>query len=343
MRSPEPLAKLVVGRYDAAETVALTIERMIVKISPFSSPGQFYRGNLHTHSTLSDGARTPAEVVGDYRSRGYDFISLTDHFLPNAHFRKGEPGFIRVTDTRPFDTDDFVTILGAEVHGPAMANGEMWHLVAVGLPVDFAELQPEETGPQVVRRAWDAGAWVSLAHPYWNAVSDVDALAVVDTIHAVEVYNHASEAGILRGWGFQTAETLLNTGHRVQLNAADDAHFKHPDDTFGDAFGGWVQVKAESLEPEALVAALKAGAYYSSTGPEIHDIELTETTVRITSSPVKRVILTGAGAVSRKSFGDGQTCVELELPSREKTPYVRVTVFDDNGGVAWSNPIWPED
>lgn len=314
-----------------------------MKSLPFAVPGQFYRGNLHTHSTMSDGARTPEEVVGDYRSRGYDFISLTDHFLPNAHFRKGEPGFIRVTDTRPFDSDDFVTILGAEVHGPAMANGEMWHLVAVGLPLDFPELGEGETGPEVARRARAAGAWVSLAHPYWNAVSDADAQEVLDTIDAVEVYNHASEVGIVRGWGFQTAETLLNQGHRVQLNAADDAHFKHSLGTFLDAFGGWVQVKAESLEPSALVAALKAGHYYSSTGPELHNIELDGNIIRVTSSPVARVMVTGKGAVSRRQYGTDLTEAELDLPGFDKTPYVRVAVMDADGRMAWSNPIWRED
>jgi hypothetical protein len=80
---------------------------------PFAKPGQFYRGNLHAHSTRSDGGRTPDQVLTDYQSRGYDFISLTDHFLPNDHFRKGEPGFITVSNTRDFEMDGFVTILGA--------------------------------------------------------------------------------------------------------------------------------------------------------------------------------------------------------------------------------------
>lgn len=31
-------------------------------LAPFSAPGRFWRGNLHTHSTLSDGALSP-EVV----------------------------------------------------------------------------------------------------------------------------------------------------------------------------------------------------------------------------------------------------------------------------------------
>lgn len=53
--------------------------------------------------------------------------------------------------------------------------------------------------------------------------------------------------------------------------AADDAHFQ-PQDPSGRA--AWVQVRAESLDPAALLTALKAGHYYASTGPEIHAIRL---------------------------------------------------------------------
>ena len=34
-----------------------------MRIPPFSTPGRFWRGNLHTHSNRSDGALTPERVV----------------------------------------------------------------------------------------------------------------------------------------------------------------------------------------------------------------------------------------------------------------------------------------
>lgn len=307
---------------------------------PFDKPGRFYRGNLHTHSTRSDGKRTPEQVVNDYRARGYDFISLTDHFLPASRFRKDEPGFVTVSDTRDFNSDDFVTILGAEVHGPAMENGEMWHLVAVGLPLDFEELRAGETGPEVARRAREAGAFVGLAHPYWNATSETDALSVVDVIHSVEIYNHTCEVEFARGYGLHQAEMLLGKGHRVNLYAADDAHFKHQRGTFTDAFGGWVMVRAESLAPDALLDALKAGAFYSSTGPEIHDIAIEGDTIRVACSPVEDIVVSGRGATFRKTHESSLVAFEAQLPDPEASPYVRVTIVDANGRSAWSNPIW---
>lgn len=309
-------------------------------MNPFTKPGSFFRGNLHSHSSRSDGGRTPEQVIGDFRDRGYDFMSLTDHFLPNAMFRKDEEGFITITDTRHLDSDDFVTILGAELHGPAMENGELWHMVAVGLPIDFAPLGENETGPEVFRRAKDAGAWLSLAHPHWNTVSENDALAVIDLIDSVEVYNHASEVSVRRGWGMHHADVLLNKGYMVQQNAADDNHFNKPAMlAFVDGFGGWVQVKSESLDAGSLVAALKRGDYYSSTGPEIIDVQLSDSTVKVRCSPALQVVVHSHGSWDRIAFGFNLCEAELELPEPGKGDWIRVTVVDQHGKLAWTNPI----
>ncbi|MBI3543374.1 MAG: hypothetical protein HY075_08900 [Deltaproteobacteria bacterium] len=38
---------------------------------------QFYRGNVHTHTTRSDGNMDPVGVIGWYKSHGYDFLAVT--------------------------------------------------------------------------------------------------------------------------------------------------------------------------------------------------------------------------------------------------------------------------
>ena len=45
----------------------------------FNEQGRFYRGNLHCHTTQSDGRATPAQRVMEYKAAGYDFLALTDH------------------------------------------------------------------------------------------------------------------------------------------------------------------------------------------------------------------------------------------------------------------------
>ncbi len=38
-----------------------------------------YKGNLHTHTTHSDGRMNPHQVVDTYHELGYDFLAITDH------------------------------------------------------------------------------------------------------------------------------------------------------------------------------------------------------------------------------------------------------------------------
>ena len=109
----------------------------------FTTPGRFFKGNLHTHSNRSDGALEPEAVCAAYREAGYDFLALTDHFLRQYGFP--------IVDTRPFRTNAFTTILGAEVHAPATSLGELWHLLAVGLPDNLAPTAAGETGPELAR------------------------------------------------------------------------------------------------------------------------------------------------------------------------------------------------
>src|SRR5580658_9209288 len=98
-------------------------------ITPFSTPGRFWRGNLHTHSTLSDGGLAPEAVIAAYRRVGYDFLQLSEHFVENF----GWP----IADTRALRANDFTTLIGAELHAMGTSVGELWHILAVGLPFDF--------------------------------------------------------------------------------------------------------------------------------------------------------------------------------------------------------------
>ncbi len=296
-------------------------------LAPFAAPGRFYKGNLHTHSTASDAVRDAETVCAVYRENGYDFLALTDHFLPKYGFP--------ITDTRPFRTNAFTTILGAEVHAPKTELGELWHILSVGLPLDFPPTPPTETGPELAARCAAAGAYVAIAHPAWYGLTIADAESVLPAAHAVEIYNHGSHVGEDRGDGWGLFDALLARGHRLAACATDDAHFK-----CGDYFGGWVMVKSESLAPEALVAALRAGHNYSSQGPDIYAIEVTEDAIRVECSPASTVMLLGRGTAGKAVFGTDMRQASLPLDIIRKGGYGRVVVVDADGKRAWSNPFW---
>ena len=302
-------------------------------LSAFSAPGRFHRGNLHTHSALSDGCLDPAEVCRRYKAEGYDFISLTDHFVG----RYGYP----IADTRAFRDARFTTIPGAELHSGTMQNGELWHLLAVGLSDDFAPpnapgflpVEDQETGPELARRARDAGAFVAIAHPHWSGLTLADALSI-EAAHSVEIYNHGCAVGCDREGGGHVLDLMLSQGRDLSLIATDDAHFTEP-----DHFGGWVMVKADENDPDALLAALKRGDFYSSQGPEIRAVDLTEDAVIVETTAVSSVIVQGHGSAATATHGTSMTRSAVPRARVAASPWLRVTVIDAAGRRAWTNPF----
>ena len=300
----------------------------------FTAKGRFWRGNLHTHSTRSDGVLSPEEVCRRYKAEGYDFMALTDHFV-------GAYGY-PIVDTVPMRDAGFTTILGAELHSGAMANGELWHILAVGLPAEFAPsnspsfvpVAGQETGAEIAARAVAAGAFVAIAHPQWSGLTLADARTIT-AAHAVEIYNHGCAMGCDRPDGFAIADLLLTEGRKLTLSATDDAHFSEP-----DHFGGWVMVKAEANEPEALLSALKAGHFYSSQGPELRDVRIEGGKLIVECSAVSSIVALGWGTGAKAVHGHSMTRGEVPLDRLNNSPWIRAAVIDAAGKRAWSNPIW---
>ena len=173
--------------------------------------------------------------------------------------------------------------------------GEMWHILAVGLPVDFAPTAADETAAQLAARAMAAGAYVAVAHPNWYALTERD-IANLGMVDAIEVINGTAIDHNDHADSWAVADVMLGRGQRYLVCATDDFHGK-PERL--DFARGWVQVKSETLEPAALLAALKAGYYYSSNGPEIYDLQVTPgEKVTVQCSPADRVFVTGRGSKS---------------------------------------------
>jgi hypothetical protein len=295
---------------------------------PFDKPGRFFRGNLHTHSTRSDGRKSPEKVAQFYREMGYHFLAITDHFME----RYGFP----ITDTSLYWSENFITLLGAELHAGHIENGEIWHILAVGLPGDFAPSTASESGPHLARRALDSGAFVAAAHPAWYGLSEADVLSL-GAIHAIEIINGISADHNDRLDSWYMVDRLAAMGHRYSACATDDAHFH---ERHQDLLRGWVWVKAEALTPQAILTALKDGQYYSSTGPQIFDVQVVRgERVTFRCSPADHVVLTGKGSEAASIHGNGMIEGEIVL-RRWNSPYCRLTVRDRHGERAWTNVIW---
>ena len=271
----------------------------------------------------------PEQVIAAYRSAGYDFLVLTDHFEARWGWT--------VTDTAAARDDGFTTLTGAELSSTDWDDEDVFWINAIGLPADFAAPGPGEPHAAAIARAAEAGAYNVLLHPGLTNLLDFDALPLAH-LHAVETYNvNAALSWPDQAEGRYAVDALLARGHRLHVTVGDDAHWHHA----GDRFGAWVEVRAERLTPDALLDALKAGAYYSTQGPRIEDVRVDADRVHVTCTPSRAVALTGIhGWRSDVALGD-PTLREATLDlGRLRSPYWRLTVTDADGRRAWTNPAW---
>jgi len=295
-----------------------------VNANPFSAPGRFFKGNLHAHTTQSDGRLSPEDLVALYRDRGgYDFLAITDHD--------------RFTDRPSLSSDGFLVVRGAEYHPGANALGFDHHIVCIGLTSEVPgarELGAQELIDAVAAR----GGVTILAHPYWHGCTFADLIGLEGAI-GVEVFNTVCDLHIGKGPSGIVWDDLLARGKRLFGFAVDDCHASGP-----DFFGGWVMLKAQELSTDSVVAALKAGCFYSSCGPEIRDLVVTDDGLRIECSPVREVRILSRGPSGAAFYAPRDDRLELvEHDMTNLKGYFRAQVTDDEGRSAWTNPFYLDD
>ena len=105
--------RLAEGTVRLCDTAVYALEEDIYALIPL-------KGDLHTHSRRSDGARDPAALAGHIREQGYDFFALTDH---NRRYPGEE-----IDETYAGLKVGFLRLPGEEVHAPKSPV----HIVHVG-------------------------------------------------------------------------------------------------------------------------------------------------------------------------------------------------------------------
>jgi predicted metal-dependent phosphoesterase TrpH len=135
-------------------------------------PNKKYRwlkGNLHAHTTLSDGSRAPQVVVDLYKCLGHDFMALTDHDVWSNYSK--------------LDSRGMVFLMGNEVtaFGP--------HVLQVG---SSAKADPLDDRQAVIDAIVKTGGLAVLNHPNWESDWDHYPMELMEKLkgyHGTEIYN----------------------------------------------------------------------------------------------------------------------------------------------------------
>ena len=133
----------------------------------------------------------------------------------------------------------------------------------------------------------------SLNHPNFGWGVRAEDLILADALRFFEVYNGHPVVRNYGDDGHPSCERLWDIANAVRVGkydlplvyglATDDAHRYH-DWGVGrvNPGRGWVMVRAPHLTPEAIVAGLEAGDFYSSTGVTLDDVSRAGQTLKLT-------------------------------------------------------------
>lgn len=301
-------------------------------------PLRWFKGNTHTHTLNSDGDSTPDDVARWYREQRYHFVVMTDHnFVTpveglNALF--GAP-------------DRFLVIRGEEVTDKA--EGKPVHLNMLG-GEGFVPPQGGTTRSETIRRnvaaIQQANGVISINHPNFGwalTADDVRAGAGAQLLEIANAHPTVNNGGGGDVPGVETLwDTVLSAGMRVFGVASDDMHeLRRPWSKAAARPGqGWIVVRAPQLSADDILAALKRGDFYASTGVELTDIQASvhrvSVMVKVQGDTRYAVTFIGRGGRVLKTV----TAPPYDYDVAGHEGYVRARVADSNGLMAWTQPVF---
>ena len=304
------------------------------------------RGTTHVHAKPSGDSTEPVEgVVAWYEARGYDFIALTDHnqvtIAPETKSLIVIPG-VELTHNRK----------GCEPPGDDSGNCRI-HINALGVTArpegklgwnleQKSKVRVELYAAAYAKAKELGAAVIQINHPnyYWGMTPDV-LVEIAKGAQLVEIANvqfekwnagDANHLSVEAQW-----DEALKRGATLWGVASDDAHDYRADGGGKYPAGGaWVMVHARR-EPQAILQALAAGRFYSSTGVSLSRAE------RVGDELVVEV---AAGTTQQHTIAfieNGKPIASVNgLNAKHPIPqtgYVRAVVTRDDGKKAWVQPV----
>lgn len=319
--------------------------------------GQFYKANLHCHTTCSDGVMTPLEVKDYYKARGYSIVAFTDHCVLIPHPELADANFLPLNgyeseqvaaDTEPVSRRKhchicFIALKKDNITMPYYNLKAIWgqgrKLVdQVKFNMDHTlehwEHDPEITN-QIIRLGREAGFFVTYNHPAWSTEHYED-YSRYTGMCAMEIMNYSSWITGYGDYNPRIYDELLRKGERIYAIAADDNHNAET------VCGGWTMIKADQLEYETITAALEQGHFYASFGPEIHGLWFEDGKVQIRTGPAKRIICSFRDRRATIRNADQTPLTQAEFEILPSDGYFRITVVDEQGRCANTNAYFTD-
>ena len=321
---------------------------------------KYFKTNLHTHSTISDGKLTPEEVKEGYKAKGYQVLCLTDHNTVVNHSDMNEPDFLMLTGLE----------INVNAPGMNMVAGKTYHMNLIAKDPENlwcpARLRrwfevPDEIESQIrygnvelkyspesinelIAKANEEGFLVMYNHPTWSCQTQED-YTPLRGLWGMELRN--TECCMI-GHNENKARVfkeMLNSGCRVFPVGTDDMHYRR---SLGKT---WIMVGAKELTYSSVIEAMEKGDFYMSCGPEIFDVTVEGDTLKVSCSDAKQVTLESHARYAKSAYAKDELLREAEFPlevffkETENNPnaFVYVTVTAEDGTYATTRAFFVDE
>lgn len=333
-------------------------------------------GDLHGHSNLSDGTGTPEDYFRYARDvAALDVVALTDHdhwgiLALDDHPKLWERIQQAVRDFH--DPGHFVTLHGYE--WTSWIYGHRHVLFFEDEATLWSSLDPATDTPRKLWKALDGSPALTFAHHSaggpiptdWRIPPDprFEPVTEVVSVHG------SSEAMDSPGRIYDAlpgnfVRDALDMGYKLGFIGSGDSHDGHPGLAHLAApQAGLAAIISEERTRAGVLAALRARRVYATNGPRIllrvalgaHPMGSTITVepgqsidevliVRVLgTAPLKHVDLIRSGELVDGVEGDESldTVFQRKIEGLRAGEYVYVRVVQQDGGIAWSSPIFIE-
>ena len=330
--------------------------------------GTFYKANLHCHTNVSDGKKTPQEVKELYQKKGYSIVAYTDHnaFIP--HNDLTDENFLALNGfeidvVNHYGTHEEFEVKRCDFSLIALdsetAYQPLWHrrLYQENIKEEIKKLIQTDENETNYRRSYtvecisylmktarEKGFYVILNHPTRSRESYMN-YTRYEGMHAIELFNGDSIRTGHDDYNPQVYDELLNNGKRVFGIGADENHNWEPDDSrYSDSGWAWTMIKSESLDYRSVTSALEKGHFYSSEGPEIYELYYEDEKIHVKCSPATKIICKSQHRVGQRIHAqNGVEVTEVAFAANSDWGYFRIVVQDKYGRKASTNAYLPED
>ncbi len=285
--------------------------------NPYLPDGyRWLKGNLHTHTTNSDGELSPAAIITEYEKRDYDFLAISDHdtyvdpHLYQPHTR-------------------MILLPGVEVS----AGGP--HVLQIGAE---QRLEPIADRRQVIDEIVARGGFAVLNHPNWERHFNhfpQEQMQSLDAATGLEVYNGVIERLEGNALAADRWDRLLSINHWLWAFANDDAHLA------GDIGKAWNVVQVTGQTSQAVLEGLRHGRFYASTGVKVCDVRTDGLQITVHTNDAQRIRFVSRWGIIRASTDGTQGSYRLpdDTSLARELGYIRAECYGAGGQVAWTQPL----